>query len=106
MLALALAVVVAEDVGQDPEQPGLAVGARLEGVEEAVGAQQRVLDQVLGVLFVAGHAQRGRVEGAADEGALPVRNRLLEVAVSSVSVHPSLKTAARFWLFHASNIPR
>ena len=64
VLALALAVAVAEDVGQDAEQPGLAVGAGLEGVEEAVGAQQRVLDQVLGVLLVAGHPQRGRVQGA------------------------------------------
>ncbi len=71
MLALALAVVVAEDVGEDPEQPGLAVGARLEGVEEAVGAEQGVLHQVLGVLFVARHAQRGRVERAQMRERLP-----------------------------------
>ena len=64
VLAFALAVLVAEDVREDAEQPRLAVGARLEGVEEAVGAQQRLLNQVLGVLLVAGHPQRRGVERA------------------------------------------
>ena len=73
MLALALAVVVAEDVGEDPEQPGLAVGARLEGVEKSVGPQQRVLDQILGVLLIARHPQPSRVERAQMRERLPLK---------------------------------
>ena len=108
MLALAIAVVVAEDVGEDPEQPGLAVGARLEGVEKAVGPEQGVLHQVLGVLFVARHAQRGRVERAQMRERLPfeidcLRSPFHRFPFTRLSL---LKTAARCWLFHATDIPR
>jgi hypothetical protein len=61
-LALALAVAVAERVREDAEEPRLAVGARLERIEEPVGAEHRVLDQVLGIAFVPGHPQRRRIQ--------------------------------------------
>jgi len=60
---LPLAVAIAKHVGEDPEQPGFAVGPGLEGVEEPIGPQHGVLDQVLGVLLVARHARRRRVQG-------------------------------------------
>ena len=54
-------VSVDEVVLQDPEEPGADVRAGLVGVEEAVGPQQRLLDQVLRVLLVPGHSQ-GQIE--------------------------------------------
>ena len=54
-LALLLAVAVDEGVGQDPEQPGLQVRARLELVEGRIRLGEGLLDQVLGIGRVAGH---------------------------------------------------
>src|SRR5262249_7187889 len=56
--ALAALVLVDERVGHDPEQPRLAVGVLLERIPEPIRAQQRVLDQVLGVARVARQAVR------------------------------------------------
>src|SRR5439155_3859286 len=56
------AVPVDERVGEDLEQPRLHVRAALELVEEAEGAQEGVLHQVLGVPLVLREAQRGRIE--------------------------------------------
>ena len=57
----------AEGVGphavEDREEPGADVGARLVAVEGAVGAQEGLLDQVLGVVGVPGHPIGGPVEG-------------------------------------------
>src|SRR5713101_179914 len=55
-LALLLAVGVDEGVGQDPEQPGLQVGARLELMERGIRLGERLLYQVLGIRRVARHA--------------------------------------------------
>ena len=51
-------VRVDERVGEDLVEPGLEVGALLEPTEPAVGAQIRLLHEVLGVGGVARHAQR------------------------------------------------
>ncbi len=56
------AIPVDEGVRQDLEEPGLHVGAALELVEEAVGAEEGVLDEVLCVTFVLRQPQGGRVE--------------------------------------------
>jgi hypothetical protein len=55
-LTLPLAVGVDERVGQDPEQPRLEVGARLELVEGRIRLGERLLNQVLRVGRVARHA--------------------------------------------------
>ena len=60
--ALLRPVRVDEGVGEDLVEPGLEVGALLEPAEAAVGAQVRLLHEVLGVGRVARHAQRGRVQ--------------------------------------------
>ena len=62
--ALAGPVGVDERVGQDPVQPGLEVGALLEGPERPVRLEVGLLDQVLGVGGVARHAQGRAVERA------------------------------------------
>ena len=54
---------VGADAVEDRVQPGPDVGARGEAVEGAVGAQEGLLDQVLGVVRVPGHAVGGPVEG-------------------------------------------
>ena len=72
LLALALPVAVAEHVGQDAEQPGLAVGARLERVEEAVGPQHGLLHQILGVSLAAPEPQRRAVQRRQVRHGLPL----------------------------------
>ena len=57
--ALLRPVRVDEGVREDLVEPGLEVGALLEPAEAAVGAQVRLLHEVLGVGRVARHAQRG-----------------------------------------------
>ena len=61
-LALLLAVRVDERVREDPVEPRLEVGARLELVEAAIRAQVGLLHEVLGVGRVAGQAQRRPVQ--------------------------------------------
>ena len=61
-LALLLPVGVDEGVREDPVEPGLEVGARLELVERGVGLREGLLHQVLGICGVAGHAHRRGVE--------------------------------------------
>src|SRR5690606_20361065 len=62
--AAAMTPVVAGDEGvaQDREQPGADARALFERVPGAVGSDDDVLDQVLGLGRVAGHAQSGSVE--------------------------------------------
>ena len=61
-LTAPLAVGVDERVGQDAVQPGLQVGARTELVERGVRLGRGLLDEVLGVRRVAGHAKRSGVQ--------------------------------------------
>ena len=61
-LALLLAVGVDVRVGEDAVQPRLEVGARRELVERAERLGVGLLDEVLGVVRAAGHAQAGGVE--------------------------------------------
>jgi hypothetical protein len=61
-LALLLAVVVDERVGQDPVQPGLEIRTLRELVEGGEGLDVGLLDEVLGVGGVARHAHRGGIE--------------------------------------------
>ena len=61
-LADLLAILVDERVRQDLEEPRLAVGARLEAMEEAIGREHRVLHEIFGVARIARHAQTGGVQ--------------------------------------------
>jgi hypothetical protein len=60
--ALGLAIFVDVGVGEDAVQPRLQVGPGGEGVVGPVGLEHRLLDEVLGVGGVAGHAHRRRIE--------------------------------------------
>ncbi len=78
LLGAALLLAVGRDVavGHDAVQPRPHVRARGEAVLSAERLDEGVLDQVLGVVRVAGHPQRAAVEG------VQVRERLgLEVEV-------------------------
>jgi hypothetical protein len=55
------AVGVDKGVREDPEQPGLEVGALLEQVERRVRRTEGVLHQVFGVGPVVGHPHRGGI---------------------------------------------
>src|SRR5581483_2261633 len=76
-LARAAAVAVAEVVVQDGEQPRAAVGARGVLMEEAVGAQHGLLQQVAGVVGIARKAQRRRVQGVDVSQRLALEERAL-----------------------------
>ena len=52
-------------VGDDAIEPGAEVGARLEAAKVAVRLDEAFLDDVFGVLFVAGHPERQPERGAA-----------------------------------------
>ena len=52
-------------VHRDPVQPGAEVRPRLEPAQLLVGLQKRLLDDVLGVLRVAGHPVRQPIDSAA-----------------------------------------
>src|SRR5205823_3945962 len=60
--ALPRSIGVDERVGEDAVQPRLEVGPLLEGVEGAIRLEIRLLHQILGIGWVPGHAQSGRVE--------------------------------------------
>ena len=75
--ALGLAVAGDIGVGEDPVQPGLDVGAGLVLVKLLVGLEIGLLDQVLRVGSVAGHAQR-RSEKLIHEGHRFVHEARLE----------------------------
>src|SRR5215207_5077311 len=76
-LALLLAVGVDVGVGQDAVEPGLEIGARLELVEGAVCLGVGLLDEVLGVMWTARHAQRSRVELVEEWQGIGLEARLL-----------------------------
>ena len=78
-LGRTLFLAVTGDVGvrQDSIQPGFDVGAGLVLVELLVGLEVRLLDQVLRVGSVAGHAQ-GRAEELVHEGHRFVHEARLE----------------------------
>src|SRR5260370_12107441 len=59
-LAPPLAIVGAEQVAQDGEQPGRQVRARLERVDIGNRAQQRLLNQVVGTIAITGERVRER----------------------------------------------
>ena len=61
-LAPPLAIVGAEQVAQDGEQPGRQVRAGLERVDIGDGAQQRLLHQVVGTVAITGKRDRERAQ--------------------------------------------
>ncbi len=87
-------------VGGDPVQPGAQRGAALEARQPAPGGQQRLLDEVLGVLHraedpVAVHLQLAPVRvGQGPEGLLVARPRALERRLGHV------------WSSHGAGPPR
>jgi len=56
-LVLALAAAADEGIGEDAEEPGFRIGARLEPAKRGVCTGERFLDEVVGVGPVAGQAQ-------------------------------------------------
>ena len=73
-LLLPLAVVVDECVLEDLEEPGLEIGPFLELVVVAVGLEVGLLNQILGVLGVAGHPVRSVVQRVHERHRQPLRN--------------------------------
>src|SRR6478672_5887896 len=61
-LAPPLAIVGAKQVAQDGEQPRRQVRARLERVDVGDGAQQRLLDQIVGTVAIAAERDRERAQ--------------------------------------------
>jgi hypothetical protein len=86
-------VAVDEEVGEDLEEPGLAIGARLELAEILVGAKEGVLDEVLGVAFVAREPERRAVErpGVGQGLTLELAAELLGCTEHAVGRKPALR---------------
>src|SRR5690606_29698036 len=83
-------VTADERVGEDLEQPRLAVGVALEAVPEAVGAQHGLLDLILGVAGVAREPIGGAIEGPhVGHG-----DRLELLALLAISAHSTDLTGA------------
>ena len=61
-LADLLSVTIDVGVGQDAVEPRLEVGPLLEAVVGPVRLEERLLDEVFGIRWVAGHPERGGVE--------------------------------------------
>src|SRR4051812_9787583 len=61
-LTAALAILRAEEVAQDGEHPSRHVGAGLEGVDVGDRTQQRLLDEIVGTIDVAGQRDRERTQ--------------------------------------------
>jgi hypothetical protein len=61
-LAPPLAIIGPEQVAQDREQPRRQVGSRLEGIDVGKRAQQRLLNQVIGTIAIAGKRDRKGAE--------------------------------------------
>jgi hypothetical protein len=88
-LAAPLATGVEEGGRQDAVQPGPQVGTRRELVEGGVCPGQSVLDEVLGIAAVAGHAERRMLELRREGKDVPLEPDMIVSGLAGLTGHCS-----------------